>query len=292
MHSSRWVIGLAMAVPLGALAETSPHTVTGNFGFVSDYVSRGIEQTWGDPALQGGIDYSHASGFYAGTWASSVNASYIANGTVEVDFYTGFRTPLSETLNADVGVAYYWYPSTDYSKFMLNDANYPAQNYCGAADVCNAGFPDNDYDTVEVYAALSYGPVSGKVLYALTDYYGYDDKTAPISAWRSGITGGVDAGEGTEGSVYVDLNGNFPVSKTLTAVVHAGYQYVAHSQNLSYYDFKLGLNCAFGQGWTAGVAWIDTVDAEIYDNYPAVTGSGEERSVTEGRAIASITRTF
>ncbi len=35
-------------------AEASPHTVTGNLGVFSSYRFRGIDQTFGKPALQGG----------------------------------------------------------------------------------------------------------------------------------------------------------------------------------------------------------------------------------------------
>ncbi|OYW27068.1 MAG: hypothetical protein B7Z51_09365, partial [Methyloversatilis sp. 12-65-5] len=66
----------ALAVPaFTAQAEepASPHTFTGNVGLFSQYVFRGISQTNEDPALQGGFDYSHASGFYLGTWASNIS---------------------------------------------------------------------------------------------------------------------------------------------------------------------------------------------------------------------------
>ena len=49
-----------------AAAPASPHTITGNLGIYSSYRFRGIDQTFGKPALQGGIDYSHSSGFYLG----------------------------------------------------------------------------------------------------------------------------------------------------------------------------------------------------------------------------------
>jgi uncharacterized protein (TIGR02001 family) len=48
-------------------AHTSPAT-----WLASDYVFRGISQSQRQPAIQGGFDYSHASGFYVGTWASNV----------------------------------------------------------------------------------------------------------------------------------------------------------------------------------------------------------------------------
>jgi uncharacterized protein (TIGR02001 family) len=58
------VIG-ALALPGAVLAAdpappASPHTFTSNVGFVSDYSFRGISQTMGEPAVQGGFDYSHS----------------------------------------------------------------------------------------------------------------------------------------------------------------------------------------------------------------------------------------
>ncbi|MDD3529832.1 MAG: TorF family putative porin, partial [Gallionellaceae bacterium] len=55
---------------LPVLAEDGPHSITGNLAFVSDYAFRGISQTDEDPAIQGGFDYAHASGFYLGVWGS------------------------------------------------------------------------------------------------------------------------------------------------------------------------------------------------------------------------------
>jgi hypothetical protein len=58
--------GAAMA----ADAPASPHTLTANVGFTTDYIFRGISQTSTNPAVQGGVDYSHSSGLYAGVWGS------------------------------------------------------------------------------------------------------------------------------------------------------------------------------------------------------------------------------
>ena len=60
------VPGVVLAADAPA-APASPHTFTSNVGFVSDYSFRGISQTMGDPAVQGGFDYSHTSGVYLGT---------------------------------------------------------------------------------------------------------------------------------------------------------------------------------------------------------------------------------
>ena len=62
----------AFALPGAVMAEAaaSPHTITGNVGFMSDYSVRGLSQTLEEPAIQGGFDYAHSSGLYLGTWGS------------------------------------------------------------------------------------------------------------------------------------------------------------------------------------------------------------------------------
>src|SRR5665811_2385831 len=68
----------ALAVPGVAMAaDAAPApAVIANVGWVSNYVFRGITQTVGKPAVQGGFDYAHSSGFYAGVWGSNVCLLY------------------------------------------------------------------------------------------------------------------------------------------------------------------------------------------------------------------------
>ena len=72
------VMAQAAAPGSTAAPEVSEHTLTGNLTVVTDYRFRGISQTFGGsnfwaPAVQGGIDYSHSSGFYVGNWNSNVS---------------------------------------------------------------------------------------------------------------------------------------------------------------------------------------------------------------------------
>src|SRR3954466_1030180 len=56
------------AAPAAPAAPEPDYTLAANVGLVSDYRFRGIAQTSKKPALQGGLDFSHKSGFYAGTF--------------------------------------------------------------------------------------------------------------------------------------------------------------------------------------------------------------------------------
>ncbi len=78
--------------------------------------SSAASQTAGKPAVQGGFDYAHASGFYLGTWATSISwlqdfGAY-TRSSLEWDFYGGYKGSFSDDWTYDVGVLYYYYPGT------------------------------------------------------------------------------------------------------------------------------------------------------------------------------------
>jgi uncharacterized protein (TIGR02001 family) len=79
----------------------------------SDYLFRGQSQTDNGPTIQGGVDYSHELGLYAGTWASNIN---FADG-IEWDIYGGYGGELGNGLAYDLFVVYYWYPATTDTEF-------------------------------------------------------------------------------------------------------------------------------------------------------------------------------
>lgn len=100
---------LALSTPMVAQAE-SPHTFSANVGLFTDYMFRGISQTSGNPAVQGGFDYSYDTGsfadLYAGIWASNI----AFDGSVEADYYGGATGEFGNGISWDVGGLFYDYP--------------------------------------------------------------------------------------------------------------------------------------------------------------------------------------
>lgn len=86
---------LGLVCGASAMAELSA-----NLGATSNFVFHGVSQTNGGPALQGGLDYTHSSGMYLGTWASNVDKAN-AKG-IEVDTYGGVSRKLGD-FNYNVG---------------------------------------------------------------------------------------------------------------------------------------------------------------------------------------------
>ena len=146
---------LAVAAALGsatvsgaALAEVSV-----NVGLASQYLFRGLEQTSG-AAVSGGIDYASESGFYAGTWASTIGFASGSGTGAEMDFYAGFSGE-SGSFGYDVGAIYYWYSEEDEG---------------GAS-------PDPSINTIELYGSVSFGPATLGLAYSLADYFAVTDDT-------------------------------------------------------------------------------------------------------------------
>ena len=130
--------------------------VSFNLGAVSDYRYRGISQSRLKPAVQGGADYvNNPSGFYAGTWLSTIKWTKDAGGSgdVEVDLYAGIKGEVVKDVSYDVGVLSYVYPSNGLGKL--------------------SGFADAN--TTEVYGQLGYGPAYIKYSHAVTNLFGFVD---------------------------------------------------------------------------------------------------------------------
>ena len=99
--ASTGVMVLTAAVAFPALAD-----FTGNVAATNNYVWRGLTQTGNVGAVSGGLDYSHDSGIYVGTWVSDTEF-----GSQELDYYAGFSKEF-DGLGIDVGVISYVYPQT------------------------------------------------------------------------------------------------------------------------------------------------------------------------------------
>jgi uncharacterized protein (TIGR02001 family) len=93
----------------GAASDDAASPLSANLTLASQYVSRGIRQTWGRPAVQGGVDYSRPDGWNAGAWASTVDERFIEKGSVELDLYAGYAGS-SGDLGYNAALTWYKYP--------------------------------------------------------------------------------------------------------------------------------------------------------------------------------------
>jgi uncharacterized protein (TIGR02001 family) len=255
-------VAAALAAPTLAAAQAAPLPITGNMSIVSDYRFRGISQTYLGPAVQGGIDYAHPSGLYIGNWNSSVSSLVFTGGSgIEMDFYAGYKQSFGD-VGIDVGTIYYFYP--------------------------RAKVAGETFNNWEIYVGASWKWLSGKLYYALSDYFGLDD-TQATAYWADKNTGAPLGARGSsDGSWYLDLNASFPMSKELSVVAHFGMLEVEKYGELDYKDWKLGVTYDLN-GWLLGAAYVDS-DARTEWYY--TVGSRGAKDSGKQTIVLSVTKTF
>src|SRR5690606_11997096 len=99
---------------------TSPHSVSGNISVLSSYNLRGNTALPENDkvTLQGGLDYSHATGLYAGWWTSTLDGDDAypdQTNPMEHNFYVGYNGTVNDELGFTVGTTYYYYYDIDTS---------------------------------------------------------------------------------------------------------------------------------------------------------------------------------
>jgi len=100
------ILGSCLNTVSAADLSTGEHSVSANVGITSNYVWRGITQTDKKLGVSAGADYSHKSGFYAGTWLSNVD--FGDDTDLEFDLYSGYSTQIKGA-DVDFGYIYYGY---------------------------------------------------------------------------------------------------------------------------------------------------------------------------------------
>ena len=217
-----------LATSSAAFAQTAPAApeVTYNVGVVSQYRYRGLAQTKGQPALQGGVDYANANGYYAGAWASQIqwikDSSQTGNaysGSTELDLYGGYKFENS-------GIAY----DVGFLRYQ-----YTGNNLGNAAASGNTQY--QNANTNEVYAAGTMGAYTFKYSYALSTLFGYT---------------------GSKGSDYFDLSANYDLGNGITLTPHIGRQLIQGNGNVSYTDGSITVAKDLGDGLSVTAAAIAT----------------------------------
>ncbi len=202
-----------------AAAPEPANSLSFNVGVVSDYRFRSVSQTSFKPALQGGVDFAHKSGFYVGAWGSNINwiKDYVGatDGTLEVDLYGGYKSEIASGLSFDVGAITYQYPSNTADKVLVN-AN-----------------------TNEVYAALTFSIVTAKYSYATSNFIANPDSKG--SAYVE-VAAAFDLGNG------FSLTPHIGRQSIKNQAGNAG----------DYTDYSLTLGKDFGNGLSASVAVYST----------------------------------
>ncbi len=95
----------------GFVSQSALADLSANVGVTSNYVWRGQTQTNDGSAIQGGLDYSNASGLSVGTWVSNT-----AFGSQELDLYGAYDGTVGD-FGYTFSVIQYRYPQVSTSNW-------------------------------------------------------------------------------------------------------------------------------------------------------------------------------
>lgn len=247
-------------------AETPPYTITGNVELTSDYLFRGLTQTWGRPAIQGGADLALANGLAAGVWGSSISEHSYPGGSMELDLYASYGRPINDDWSWRAGLYGYVYPG---------------------ANLDHAGLPSRSLNTLEANFAVSWKLWTLKWNHALTDYFGADRE--------QGYRGD------SKGTNYFMLEGAWPLDSKWTLTLHAGYtdystKLVAPNANgardPSYADIGLGAKYQFNEHWTLIGAATRASNSRFYRDTASFQNPNDTRDVGGTRGFVQLQGNF
>ena len=251
---------------LADAANDADCAVAGNLAVTSDYMFRGLTQTWGGPAIQGGADLTMKNGFAAGFWASGISDKTYPGAALELDVYADYGTAIDDDWSWRVGLYSYLYPK---------------------GNLDEAGLPSRSFDTVEANASLTWKWLTLKYSDSLTDYFGIDTE--------QGYRGD------SRGTGYLELDAAIPFDDRWSLALHAARTNVSArlavplangEDNPDYNDVGATLKYQFAPRWSASLGATYADNHAFYGHTASFSNAGDTKDVGGARGFVMLQGTF
>ena len=242
-------------------------SLTGNLALTSDYTFRGLSQSWGQPALQGGVDLA-AGRWHVGAWASNVSRNSYPGGGLELDLF------------GDVGL----FQQGDWSaRAGLYGYVYPGANL----DHARPALGSRSLDTLEANLSLSWKSWTLKYSRAMTDYFGADVE--------QGYRGS------TRGTQYLQLDGSIALGKQWSLAPHLGYTDYRRglqtplangARDPGYADYGLALKYAPNDSLAVSLGVTHASNDAFYAHVASFRDPADVQDLGGTRVLFSLSATF
>lgn len=215
-------------------SDIEPYKLLWNVTATSDYRSKGIDQTFGMPAVQAEFATVLPNQFYVGTWNSTITtgAGY-PGAALETDVFFGWFNDINE-YHINTGIYGALFPGSNVANFVPS----PLEPSMSSGLVHNG----------DLFLAVRRGSVTIQENVTFTNLGNLLSPT----------------GQTTAGSSYTNLTGSFSMPSWTWAdggwslITHAGYQFVNNYSAASYFDWKLGIEKKIANMWTVDLAYVQT----------------------------------
>lgn len=265
--ASLLIVALPVAgTALADAANDADYAIAGNVALTSDYMFRGLTQTWGHPAIQGGADLTMTNGFAAGFWASSISDKTYPGASLELDVYASYGAAINDDWSWRGGLYGYLYPNGN-----LDDA----------------GLASRSFDTLEANAALTWKWLTLKYSSSLTDYFGIDTE--------QGYRGD------SRGTGYIQLDAAIPLDERWSLALHAGHTNIATrlaaplangANDPDYNDAGVTLKYELAQHWSASIGATYADSHAFYGHTASFANARDTNDVDGTRGYVMLQGTF
>lgn len=242
------------------------YTATGNIAVTSDYVFRGLTQTWQGIAVQGGGELALRDGFAFGFWGSSISDKTYPGAALELDLYASYGAAINDNWSWRAGLYSYWYPQGN-----LHDV----------------GLASRSFNTLEANGALTWKWLTLKYSHALTDYFGIDTE----QGYRSD----------SKGTGYLQLDAAIPLNPLWSLALHAAHTDVSTelavpfangAKTPDYFDFGATVKYQFATHWSASLGATYADDKAFYGRTTSFENPNDIRNVGGSRGFVMLQGTF
>ncbi len=279
-HTPRTLIAAALlAATAAAQAGDAPEAksafaVSGNVTMATDYIWRGLSQTWGGPAQQATVTVDHASGAYFSFFASNVAPQFVPNANLETDWSLGYKGKAGAA-DFDVGGVYIYYPGGNFNKASFSPA-----------------FDSSVPHTVELYASVAANGFGLRLGYIPTAFFGWNENNSGVNGVFNGEQPQAGLKGKSKGSVNVEASYTATLKEGWSLQAAIGHQQLPNSVDLSWTYGRVGVTADVGQGWSANVMASFTSQPKAFKSYGSLTNNGQRSNPAANTLVASLSKAF
>jgi hypothetical protein len=255
-----------------AESDNSAFVYSSQSNFTSDYVWRGLSQTWGKLALQATLSASHRSDADASFFGSSVSDKSIPDAALGTDLTLGDKAAAGH-VEFDTGGVLTICPGSNYAN-------------TSASPQCKPLVPTS----VELFLGATWSGFNARSGYAPT-------KVVRWNTSHSGVGGIFDSKQpiadltgAFRGAISVEASHTYPLSDRFELQALTCRDVISYSRLINWNYGQVGIDEELKKGWPLGLAgWITSYPA-AFREYGYLTENGRHSTPSRNTAVLSFYR--
>lgn len=255
-----------------AESDNSAFVYSSQLNLTSDYIWRGLSQTWGKPAVQATLSASHRSGAYASFFVSNVTDKFIPDAALETDFTVGYKASAGP-VELDTGGVLIVYPGSNYANTSASPHYEPSAP-----------------TSVELFLGATWSGFNARLGYIPTKFFGWNTNNSGVGGVFNGKQPNAGLTGTSRGAINVEASYTYPLSDRFDLQALVGREIIPHSRGINWNYGQVKLDAKLAKGWSLGLAGWVTSNPEAFRDYGSLTENGQHSTPSGNTVVLSISR--